>query len=708
MPESQNDPLANCLLTIAHWHGIGTSLQALTSGLPLEESLLTPTLAERAAKRIGFACKITKHRPADIKEGLLPAIVLQKTHGACVLLSRDIEAQTCEVIFPELSDASVNVPLSSIDDNFSGVSLLLRPRFHFDARAPKRIRGERQHWFWSVILENAPLYRDVLLAAFLINIFAVASPLFVMNVYDRVVPNFAEETLWALAIGMLIVIFVDVILRSMRGYFLDLAGQRADIKLSAAIMEKLLGLRLEVRPISAGSFAANMRSFETVRDFFASATIVSLIDLPFALVFIALIGWLSWPLIIPLLIATTIILCFAVATSKRMHALAETSYIASAQRNATLIETLVGLDTLKALGAEGAMQRRWERASSFLSRVTVQLRLLAASNTHAAAWAQQTAYVSVVVGGVYLIADARLSLGGLIACSILTSRALAPFAQLAGLITHYHNASTALKTLDSIMEQPIERPADMQLLSRKHYHGDIDFKGVSFQYPGSDVPSLKNISLKIKAGEKIGILGRIGSGKSTLQRLIMGMYQATEGAVHIDGIDIRQLDLADLRHSAGYAAQDVTLFFGSLRDNLLIAQPQLEDEDALQAIELAGLADFVKSHPRGLDMLIGERGESLSGGQRKAVSLARSIVHNPNILLLDEPTGSMDHSTELTVKKNLAEFSRDKTLIMVTHHTTLLEIVDRIIVIDAGKIVADGPKQQVVDALKKGRIGSAV
>jgi ATP-binding cassette subfamily C protein LapB len=221
------------------------------------------------------------------------------------------------------------------------------------------------------------------------------------------------------------------------------------------------------------------------------------------------------------------------------------------------------------------------------------------------------------------------------------------------------------------------------------------------------VPSLRNISLKIKAGEKIASLGRIGSGKSTLQRLIMGMYQATEGAIHIDGIDIRQLDLADLRHNTGYAAQDVTLFFGSLRDNLLIAQPQLEDEDALQAIEIAGLADFVKSHPRGLDMLIGERGESLSGGQRKAVSLARGIVHNPNILLLDEPTGSMDHSTEMTVKKNLENFSRDKTLIMVTHHTTLLDMVDRIIVIDAGKVVADGPKQQVVDALKKGRIGSA-
>ncbi len=707
MPTSQIDPLANCLLAVAHCHGIGTSLQALTSGLPLENSQLTPSLVERAAKRIGFACQITKQRPADIKEGLLPAIVLQKSHGACVLLSRNLEAQTCEVIFPELSDATVSMSLSSIEDNFSGITLLLRPRFHFDARAPKRVRGDRQHWFWSVVLENAPLYRDVLLAAFLINLFAVASPLFVMNIYDRVVPNFAEETLWALAIGMLIIILVDVILRSMRGYFLDLAGQRADVKLSAALMEKLLGLRLEVRPISAGSFASNMRSFETVRDFFASATIVSLIDLPFALVFIGLIGWLSWSLMIPLLIAAIIIICFALATSRKMQALAETSYSASAQRNATLIETLVGLDTLKALGAEGTMQRRWERASNFMSRVTVQLRLLAASNTHAAAWAQQTAYVSVIVGGVYLIADGRLSLGGLIACSILTSRALAPFAQLGGLITHYHTASTALTSLNGMMDQPIERPAEIHLLSRKHYKGDIEFKGVSFQYPGSDVPSLRNISLKIKAGEKIAILGRIGSGKSTLQRLIMGMYQATEGAIHIDGIDIRQLDLADLRHNTGYAAQDVTLFFGSLRDNLLIAQPQLEDEDALQAIEIAGLADFVKSHPRGIDMLIGERGESLSGGQRKAVSLARGIVHNPNILLLDEPTGSMDHSTEITVKKNLEKFARDKTLIMVTHHTALLDMVDRIIVIDAGKVVADGPKQQVIDALRKGRIGSA-
>ncbi|WP_372864951.1 type I secretion system permease/ATPase [Spongiibacter sp.] len=702
------DPLATCLMFVARWHRITTTMPALIAGLPLEDSRLSVSLLRRAANRIGLSCRLHKLVLGDIPSALMPAILVQHDGRACVLLSYDAEKACAEVVYPELDDAAVTVPIDKIAASYSGNCALLSPRFRFDSHVVKPSTSQPRHWFWGVLLDNAPVYRDVLFAALLINLFALASPLFVMNVYDRVVSNFAVETLWALAIGMLIVIVLDVIMRTMRGYFLDIAGQRADVKISASIMEKLLGLRLESRPPSVGAFAANLRSFEMVRDFLASATIASLIDLPFALLFIVVIGWLALPLTVPLLVAIAVVIGYSLLASRRLRGLAETSTAASAQRNATLVETLVGLETLKAMGAESHMQRRWERGSSFLSRVTVQLRLLAASTSHVAIWAQQTAYVSVIVMGVYLIADAELTLGGLIACSILTSRAMSPFGQLAGLITQYHNAVAAMDTLNGIMEQPVERPVGSQFLSRKQLRGDLEFNNVSFCYPGSDIAVIRNISLKIRAGERVGVLGKVGSGKSTLQRLMMGLYQASSGAVLVDGIDIRQLDPADLRFGMGYVPQDVTLFMGSLRDNLLMGHPQLGDSSVLAALDLAGMGDFVKSHPQGLDMAVGERGEALSGGQRKAMSLARGLVHKPRILLLDEPTSSMDHSTEQQVKRKLKEYcGDDKTMLLITHHTSLLELVDRIIVMDAGKIVADGPREQVVEALRKGRISGA-
>ena len=563
MYETSKDTLALCLKIVARAHGINTTVPALTSGLPLEGGSLIPSLVDRAANKIGLHCNLINEPPSSIPSKLLPAILILPSERACVLATKDEESGKCEVVYPEDSSSKVAMSLDDLDVESSGISFLLAPKFLFDARAEKADAAIYKHWFWRVILENAPVYRDVMLAALLINMFALASPLFAMNIYDRVVPNFAVETLWALSVGMLLVILSDVIMRGVRAYFLDLAARRADVKLSASIMEKLLGMRLEARPLSAGSFASNMRSFEMVRDFFAATTIASLIDIPFAVLFVAVIAWLAWPLMLPLLVAIAVIISFSFITSRRMRALAETSNSASAQRNATLVEALVGLDTLKAIGAEGFIQRRWERATSFLSRVMVQSRLLASSNTNVAVWAHQTAYVSVITIGVYLIADSQLSMGGLIASSLLTSRALGPFAQLAGLITQYHNAMAALDSLNTMMDKPVERPEGMKFLSHKTLAGGIEFKNVSFQYPGSEMESIREMSLKIKPGERLAILGKIGSGKSTLQRLILGLYQPTSGSILIDGIDIRQLDPTELRQGMGYVSQDVTLFYGS-------------------------------------------------------------------------------------------------------------------------------------------------
>jgi ATP-binding cassette subfamily C protein LapB len=472
-------------------------------------------------------------------------------------------------------------------------------------------------------------------------------------------------------------------------------------------MERVLGMRMEERPPSAGSFAANLRSFESVRDFISSATVIAFVDLPFALVFLVVIGWISLPMIVPFVVGLAAVLLYAATMQLRMRELAETTYRASGQRNASLVEGLVGLETVKTLGAESVIQRRWEESAALLSRVTARLRLLSAAASNGAGFVQQLVSVAMIALGVYLIADGELSMGGLIACYMLSSRAMAPAGQAVGLLMQYHNASTALRSLDRMMALEVERPEGGSFVSRGSLRGEIEFRDVSFSYPGQQTEALRKVSLRIRPGEHVAILGRVGSGKTTLEKLILGLYRPTAGAVLIDGIDLRQLDPAELRRHIGYVSQDVTLFYGSLRDNLTFGAPATSDAEVVKAAELGGILDFVNAHPQGFDMLVGERGESLSGGQRQGVALARAMVGDPPILLLDEPTASMDHTSEDDIKRRLGAHARGKTMIVVTHRTSLLDLVDRIIVVDGGQIVADGPRQQVVEALRQGRVGRA-
>jgi len=390
-----------------------------------------------------------------------------------------------------------------------------------------------------------------------------------------------------------------------------------------------------------------------------------------------------------------------------MHTLTETTYRASAQRNATLIEGLVGFETLKALAAEAPIQRKWEQSAALLARVGAQLRLLSASSGHTAAFVQGSVTIAIVILGVYLIGARELTMGGLIACSMLASRAMAPIGQVAGLLVQYHTASTALSSLEEVMQREVERPDGANFITRGRIEGAIEFKDVSFNYPGQSNASLRNVSFRLKAGERVAILGRIGSGKTTLEKLILGLYRPTSGAVLIDGIDLRQLDPAELRRHIGYVQQDVMLFYGSLRDNITLGAPLADDADVLKAATLSGIVELVNQHPEGFDMLVGERGESLSGGQRQGVAIARAMINDPSILLLDEPTSSMDHSSEEDIKKRLQQFVPGKTVVLVSHRTSLLDLVERIIVMDAGRIVADGPKEQVIQALRQGRIGKA-
>ncbi len=702
-----HDPLLDCLVELTRIHGRPSTAAALTAGLPLENGVLTPSLFARAAGRAGLSAKVVRRPLEQISSALMPVVLLTENNQACVLLGWDDEGETARLLFPESGQGSVSLSKKDLLAQYLGIAIFARPHFRFDKRAPQVGEVKLRHWFWGALSEQWPAYRDVLAAALLINIIALVMPMFSMNVYDRVVPNHAVETLWVLAIGVFLMIIVDFMLRLMRGYFIDLASARIDLKLSARIMERVLGLRMESRPVAVGSFSSNLRSFETVRDFITSATVTAFIDLPFAFIFILVIGIINWILVIPILLAIVIVFVYAYVIQHKMHDLSETTYRAGAMRNATLIESLTALETIKTQGAESVMQSKWEKSVAFLARVNTKMRLLSSAATNGAAEIQQLVNVVMILIGVYLITNAQLTQGGLIACTMLASRAIAPLGQLVGLLMQYHGAKTSLTSLGDVMSKPVERPDDANFVHRPELLGEIEFKDVHFAYPNSPIAALKGVSFKIAKGEKVVVIGRIGSGKTTLQKLLMGLYQPTQGAVMVDGVDVRQLDPVDLRRSIGYVSQDVTLFFGSLRENISIGAPFADDASILAAAEAGGITDFVNRHPQGFDMMISERGDSLSGGQRQGVAIARAFLMDPPMLLLDEPTSSMDFTSEQQFKARLKELAAHKTMLIVTHRNSLLEVATRIIVVDDGKVVADGPRDQVIQALQSGRIGRA-
>lgn len=702
-----HDPLLDCLVELTRIHGRPSTHAALTAGLPLPDQGLTPSLFVRAAQRAGFASKLVRRPLEQIDVALLPVILLLKGNEACILLGWEEDGTSAKLLFPDTAQGAVPLSRENLQARYEGIALFARPHFRFDQRTPEVVEVAQRHWFWGAILEQLPVYKDIIGAAALINIFALAMPIFTMNVYDRVVPNNAVETLWMLSSGLLLVFGVDYTMRLLRGHFVDLASSRIDLKLSALIMERVLGMRLANRPASVGSFAANLRSFETVRDFIASATVTALIDLPFTLLFLLVILWISWPLVAFPILGIIGVVIYSYVIQYKMRELSETTFRAAAMRNATLIESLTALETIKSNGAEGLMQAKWEKTAAFLARTSARLRLLSSSAMNGAATLTQLVNLLIVIAGVYLINERWLTMGGLIACTMLAGRAMAPLGQVVGLLMQFENAKTALAGLEATMTTPGERAEESSFVHRPEIRGEIEFRNVSFTYPGHAQEVLRNVSFRIMPGERVVVLGRVGSGKTTLHKLMLGLYQPTEGAVFLDGVNLRQLDPADLRRNVGYVEQDTLLFYGSLRENIALRAPYADDLAIVTAAEVGGLTEFANRHPQGYDMVIGERGASLSGGQRQGVAIARAVLLDPPVLLLDEPTSSMDFTSESQFKERLSRFMQHKTMVIVTHRVSLIDLAERMIVIDDGRIVTDGPRQQVVESLQAGRIGRA-
>jgi ATP-binding cassette, subfamily C, bacterial LapB len=703
---AEPDPLLSCLLHAARHFGRPMTREALLSRLPWDGKPMTTKLFIAGAETVGLKAEVKPFGFGKLIDGALPAVVVTRDGSALLLTA--VEPDGTVAFYAAEADAQRQTAAAkALKPRYGGYAITLTavPE-RVVAAAGEAATGteaeERQRarpWFWPVLARNWWIYAQVLLAALLINLFGLAMPIFTMLVYDRVVPNGAVETLWVLAIGTAGVLLFDLVIRLLRGHFIEAAGARADVAIASVIFEQVMNIRLEARPASAGAFASILREFETVREFFTSATLATLVDLPFMLLFVLVIWIIGGPLawvtlaVLPLILIAVLLVQIPLARAVR-HAHAQNQ-----ERHGVLVEAITGLEAVKTAGAAPAMRAKWETLVALTAISGQSYRWLAVTSLNFSLFFQQLATVVVVLLGALLIADNQMTSGQLVAAVLLTGRAVVPLAQFAQLLSRWEQSLTAYRALKRLMRSPVERPLDRQYIARPTLQGGIGFRQVSLTYRDRPVPALDRVSCDIRAGERVGVIGAVGSGKSSMIKLVLGLYQPSGGAVLVDGTDLRQIDPADLRRNIGCVPQDAYLFRGSVRDNIVIGMADADDARVLEAAKLAGVDEFVRTHPLGYNLPVGERGENLSGGQRQAVALARALLRQPPILLLDEPTNGMDTAMEEAFKVRLSGILQGRTLLLVTHRRSLLTLVDRLILLQNGAVIADGPRDQVLARL---------
>ncbi|MFY9142157.1 type I secretion system permease/ATPase [Sulfuricurvum sp.] len=705
------DPLLVTLSIFTKRYGKSFSVEALTADLPVAPGKATAEMFSlnnskavfsRASARAGFKSKIVQRTLADISPLVLPVILILKDQNACILEKIDLEQGGAFIILPEDEEGVEQwVELKELEKQYLGFAFYLKKSRSFHQFVDPLIHMQKESWFWGSLKYSRKIYADVIIASLVINLFVLASPLFTMNVYDRVVPNDATETLYVLALGVVVVYFLDIILKFARSYFLEIAAKKSDVIISSILFQKVMNLKFSNIPESVGSFANNLKEFDSIRSFLATSTLALVIDLPFTIIFIVVIYIIGGIISIIPIVFIFLIMAYALAIKGSLQRSVESTYHASANKNAVLIESLNALETIRTMGISNHSQYIWEEATGDVASKGLTSRVLSNSLGSVTSFLIQLSNVFILIAGVYLIKELEMTMGGLIAVVILSSRALAPMGQVASLSANYEHTKTAYKTLDNIMNLPEERPAEKEFLRFSKFSGLIEFRDVTFTYPNETAPIFENLSFTIHPGEHVAFIGKIGSGKTTVLKLLLGLYTPDKGSVLMDNIDINQIDPADIRQNIGYVAQDITLFRGTVKSNIVSKAPYADDGAIIRAAKIGGVDEFVQYHPKGFDMPVRERGDGISGGQRQSIGIARAFLVDAPILLLDEPGNSMDESCLLRMIQKINENTKDKTLLLSTHDTRMLKMVNRIIVLDRGKIVLDGSKQEVMSALMR-------
>lgn len=653
--------------------------------------VFSPKSVVSALQHVGFEASYGEQEIASLTGSHCPFIAFTNDRHAVVVEEIDEEGNAQLRRFEEgQAEEAETVSNDAMTEQLMPYIVLARKQH--DATKPKG----KNDWFWGSFTQSKWLYSQVIAAAALTSFLGLSTSLFIMVVYDRVVPNQAVESLVALTIGVLIALGFDFIIKTLRAQFVDKAGKRADLRMSRLIFDKILNLRLDTRSRKSGAMASIVREFDTLREFFTSATLIAVVDLPFIFFFIWIIHLIAGPLAYVPLIAVPLVILTGVILQPFLARVAEGSMESNMSKQGVLVETLNGLETVQATGSGRLMRRRFEEASDAQSDLGLKNRMLSNFAINSAASIQQLAQIATIFFGVFLIKEGTITMGAMIAAVILGGRTLAPLSQLASAMSRANGAREAYRSLSSVMNETAEDDFEGRpRLSRPKLNGSIEVKNMSYTFPGSNAPIIRNLSLKIPEGQKVAIVGRMGSGKSTLARLIAGLVEPTEGAVMIDGVDIRQIDKSDFRRNVGVMLQEAWLFSGSVKENLQMGFYEYDDSYLLDIAKVSGVDDFVAGHPQGYDMVLKERGEGLSGGQRQSINLARALLHNPSVLILDEPTSSMDTTTEKAVLTGLKNWAGSRTMIMVTHRNSILELADRVLVVDQGTIVADTTPQKL-------------
>ncbi len=698
--------LAASLALYARLRGRRLSEEELLAGLPLTPkadgslSVAVTEILQKAPERSGFQVLLKKAPLSSISVHVLPVILLLNDGSTC-LLTKLNENGDCSLLLPESELTGHSKKIAEIEADYSGYLVYLGDRFEQLQPGHGESGIDRSnHWFWHAIRLCLPVYFDVIIASFIISIFALVSPLFTMNVYDRVVPNNATETLWVLGIGTIVVTFFDSILKFIRTYYIELAARKSDRLISARIFAKILNLRMEEAPRNIGAFASCLREYDSIRNFLTSSVLLVVVDLPFTAILLLVVYYLAGQVVLVPIVMMLAIITYALLVRRPLYKSIAANYEDSARKNSLVVETLGGLSDIKQLNSAGIFQGRWEALVAAIAGKSIVTRIISTSVGNLTGILIQLNTVFTIIVGVYMIRDHQMSMGALIAVMILSSKIIAPVGQLVGLISSWDQTQLSFASLRDVMQKE-EENSRQDLISKSSYNGDIEFCDVTFTYPGAEHPALKNFSCKFKQGEKVIILGRMGAGKSTLNRLLMGFFKPQQGRILIDGLDLQELSLAQFRNQVNYVAQDFSLFSGTIRENLLMGAPTADDRAILTAIAISGLAPLLQASPRGLDTHILERGQNLSGGQRQSIALARAFVRDGAIALLDEPTNSMDGNSETQVKNTLRQLLRNKTMLLTTHKHSLLDLAERILVIDAGKLIFDGNQEAFRNAFVK-------
>ncbi|UOO81427.1 type I secretion system permease/ATPase [Uruburuella testudinis] len=653
----------------------------------------------------GFENTLSKRSLEDIPSLAVPVVVILHNEEAAVITKIEGAGRARKYHIRQADGLAQELDYQQLSILYLGYCWFIKPKMVSDVRSDLPEYALPKSWFWKVIWRFRSYYYQVVLATVIINFLALVSSLYVMNVYDRVIPNQAYETLWVLSIGVVLAIAFEFVAKLIRGHLTDIAGKKADLIISSALFRRVMALRLADRPASAGSYANNLREFESVREFMTSASLLTLVDLPFLLLFITVIGIVGGKLALVPLTIIPIVLIVGFLVQRPLSRHINESMKESSQRSGLAVEAIEGIETLKTNNATTWAQQRWDEYTAKTSASSIKVRDTSNFMINFAVGMQQLNTVGLVLLGTYLIhaenpAD-RITMGALIAAVILSGRALSPLAQVAGLATRFQQAKLALEGVNNIVERPVERNPERKYITLDHVQGGINFENVSFKYQQDSNAAVSSLKLSIRPGEKVGVLGRIGSGKSTMLKLAGGLYDAAEGNITLDGVDMRQLDPNFLRNQVMLLSQSPRLFLGTLRENMDLARIDgySSDQDLLVALKRFGLDKIIRNHPRGLDMPLGEDGLGLSGGQKQIIALARMTLRNPRVVLLDEPTTGLDQATEQMSLQALAQWGRDKTMVLVTHRPQVLQIVNRIIVMDNGKVVMDGPRDLVLQKL---------